>query len=437
MNYRSLLFILSIGAMFSANAQLREWRLQDVVNQTLVNNLDIQISENNTESAAQLATKGQAGYLPFISLNAAANYGVNNTKLEFAGGIPDTEVNGAVNTSLSTGISLNYVIFNGFGKVNTYQSLMTSKQLSEVQAQVLTENLVLDAINRFLDVQLNQLNLQVAYANLEISRDRVNRTRLGVENGAKSKLDLLQAQVDLNNDSLSVLSLITSIEKQKASLNVLMGAEPETPFFLSSITPIPTDIDIPSRKDKALSNNATILLAQASMQMQEYNRNIVKAQQLPQISMSAGYNIQSSQNGAGIILSQNNNGFSTGINMSIPIFSGGQLTNALKNAERSEENAKIELDKAILNIKNELKAAELDEALIKARIQSQAQNVELASLALERAQLSYNSGQISANDLRIAQMNVAQSKNLLNQANFDLIRLYYSVNRLSGELFMN
>lgn len=418
----------------NVKAQLSEMTLEQVVSMTLSNNLDIQIAQNKEEVAGNLATKGQAGYLPSLGLNGAASYSNNNTNLEFAGGIAPVEVNGAQNTAVSAGIGLNYVVFNGFGRVNTYQALMSSHQLSELQARVLAENLTMDALNRFLDIQQNSLNLQTAYENLTISKDRYERTKIAVEAGAKNKLDLINAELDLNNDELAVESLIAAIEKQKAALNVLMGRDPYTPFFVSANTPIPDSISFDQAKELAMANNANIIMAQVSTELSEQNRKVIQSAQMPQLSMNASYGAQQSQNGAGIILSQKTLGFTGGFNLSIPIFNGGQLTTALKNAELNQESSEIELQKSMLSIQNEIKAAELDMGVVNASIKSQSQNVALASLALERAQISYKAGQISTNDLRLAQLNLMMAKNNLNDAVMSKIRLKYNISRLTGKL---
>ncbi|MBT8326862.1 MAG: TolC family protein [Bacteroidia bacterium] len=415
-------------------AQLSELKLEDIVSKTLQNNLDLAIASNNAVVAKNLATKEQAGYLPTVSLNGTANYSNNNTNLEFAGGLPPVEVNGAVNTGYGANVGVNYVVFNGFTRENNYKALVNSSKLTDIQFKVLSENLVFDAVNRYLDIQQSKLDLQAAYDNLQISKDRVQRTKLANENGSKSKLDVLSATVDFNNDSLAVTTLITNIEKQKSSLSVLMGIDPSTPYFLSSDIPIPQSQDIEALTETALNNNATILLAKVATNLAEINTRALQGQRLPQVGLSMSYGLQENQNGAGIVLVQKTLGFNGGLSLSIPIYNGSQLKTALINSEIAEKTSSLELGKAILTIQNEMKAAQLDKELLNATIGAQQANLSLAELALERAKLAYNNGQISFNDLRMAQLQVLLSKNSLNQSNINLIRLYYAVNRLSGGL---
>lgn len=437
MNWKtSILFLLALATSGSLLAQ-EELSLQDIITKALQSNFDIAIAKNNTTAARNQATKAQAGYYPSVNLNGNANYSNNNTSLKFAGGLPDVEVDGAQNTNLGANIGFNYVIFNGFGRVNSYQNLIGNQRLNEVQAQVIAENMVLNIVNQYLDLQQNKLNLEVAKQNLEISEDRLQRVSLANKNGVKSKLDVLSAEVDLNNDSLNIENLTTAIAKQKASLNVLMGKDPKTNFNTSDAIDVPAELNIEVIETQALANNSSMLLAQVSQTLATNQAEIANAGRMPTLTANGSYGYNTAQNGAGIVLSQSTLGFQGGLTLSMPIFNGNQLTTAMVNADLAKQNSELELAKAKLNIQNQLYAAQLDSKLITSTLEVQEENVRLAELALERAQSSYSNGQISFNDLRIAQLNVLVAKNNTNQAKINLVKLYYTVSRLGGGLLSN
>lgn len=423
------LFVSSVSL-----AQTDSMSLEQLVAEVLLNNYDIAIALNNQEVAQNNASKGQAGYYPSIGLNANGNYSNNNTNLSFAGGLPPVEVNGAQNTGVGANIGVNYLIFNGFGRMHAYNGLIKRKQLNEIQSQVVSENLVLDIVNKYLDVQQAYLNERVASDNLKISEDRLKRTQIANENGVKSKLDLWSAQVDLTNDSLSLLTIRANLQKQSAYLNTLIGRNASEKLKIANDIPVPQIEDLEKAKNKALSNNASILLSQVSLELAKENSEIVNAQQWPQVNLNASYGINSSQNGAGIILSQKTLGLNSGISFSMPIFNGNQLTTAIKNADLATENGQLELKKAIQNIDYQFEAAKVDLQLLQDNISALEKSIALANLALERATISYNEGIISYNDLRVAQLNLLAAKSKRNEATIAMVRLFYSINRLSGDL---
>ena len=433
----SIVLLIIFTSPFASFAQSDSLTLPQLIEEVLRNNYDIAIALNNKKVASNNATKGQAGYYPNVALNANGNYSNNNTNLSFAGGLDPVEVKGAQNTSLGTNIGVNYVLFNGFGRVHTYNSLMARQQLSAVQSQILSENLILDAVNKYLDLQQAILNLKVANENLKISEERLKRTKIANENGVKSKIDLWTSQVDLTNDSLAVLSQKAVIRKQLANLNLVMGRNPSDKLLLINEIPVPELKDLTEAKNKALQSNATLLLSKISLKLSEESAASIGAQQYPQINLNASYGINSSQNGAGIVLSQKTLGLNSGVTFSMPIFAGNQLTTAMKNAALTAENSELELKKASQNIEYQFEAAAIDLELLQANILALESNISLAELALKRATLSYNEGLITYNDLRIVQLNVLAAKNRRNEATISLVRLFYGINRLSGELLAN
>lgn len=429
-----LAFLVPSGSIF---AQVDSVSLQDLVATVLQNNYDISIAKNNQVLAANNATKGMAGYYPNVALNANGGYSNNNTNLSFAGGLPPVEVNGAQNTGIGANIGVNYMLFNGFGRVHNYQVLMARQQLTDIQSQVVSENLVLDAVNKYLDIQQSYLNMKVAQDNLIISEDRVKRTTIANQNGVKSKIDLWTSQVDLTNDSLALLNLEANYKKQLASLNLLMGKNANEVLAVANEVPVPQITDLSEAKNQALQNNATILLSKAALTISEENVAAVASQQLPQINLNASYGINSSQNGAGIILSQKTLGLNSGITFSMPIFSGNQLTTTIKNATINNKNSELELQKSLQNIDFQFEAAKIDLELLQANINALEKNIVLANLTLERASLSYNEGLISYNDLRLAQLNLLAAKSQRNEATIAMVRLFYNISRLSGNLLNN
>lgn len=426
--------LLFFGLVFNAQSQVREWSLDELIAYCLSNNYDVQIAGNQEAAADNLANRAQAGYLPSLNLNSGANISNNRTKLEFAGGIPNVERSGVVNTGLSAGLGLNYVLFNGFGRVSTYEMLMKSRELSEVESRVVAENAVFEVISRFLNLQQFELDLQALYQNRQISQERLKRVQNGVESGSRTGADLLAARIDFYTDSIGVLQQINIIEKEKAALNLLLGRNPQEPLFIKKELPLPESPHIEQLRERAKSNGASVLLAKIGFEMSGLQSKSIGASRYPLISLNAGYGLNSSQNGAGIVLSQNTLGLNAGLNFSMPLFNGYQLSNALKNARLEEDNSAMRMKQALQQIDYQLRMAELDMYELKSRIAVLETNVELAGDLVKRAELRFSNGQITYSELRSFQLQLLQSKNALHQANVQLALLYYGLLRLEGSL---
>lgn len=408
--------------------------LASLVSRTLNSNYQIQVSQIQSEQAGNLATRGQAGFFPQINANGSGAFSQNNTKLEFAGGLPDVERNGAVNTSYGANIGLNYTVFNGFGRVYTYRSLVQQSRLSRAQAKLVAENLIFEAINRYVNYQQARLNAEIAKGNLNISEERLRYTQEAFSTGSKTQLDLLSAQLDLKNDSLLYMQSNAAVEKEGFALNVLMGEAPNLPLTLSTEMPIPVLEDEAILVEKVSKNASSVLLAQLSKELSELQNNIANSRKLPALNVSANYGLLSSQNGAGIILAQSNVGFNSSASLVVPLFNGKQLTTAIKNSELDVKLRTYEYEQAKLTATQLIYEAFADQRVLETQIQTLMQSVAVSSKALNRAKEAYATGQIRFNDLRTAQVNALQAESALISARMNLLRLRYSVKRLCGEL---
>ena len=436
---QALLGVLSINALsISAQDNIKEndgaLTLPSLVSRTLNSNYQIQVSQIQSQQAGNLATRGQAGFFPQINANGSGAFSQNNTKLEFAGGLPDVERNGAVNTSYGANVGLNYTVFNGFGRVYTYRSLVQQSRLSQAQAKLVAENLVFEAINRYVNYQQARLNAEIAKGNLNISEERLRYTQEAVVTGAKTQLDLFSAQLDLKNDSLLYMQSNAAAEKERFAINVLMGENPNMPLILSTEMPIPVLEEEAVLVEKVSQNASSVLLAQLSKELSELQNNLAHSRKLPILNLSANYGLLSSQNGAGIILSQSNVGFNSSASLVVPLFNGKQLTTAIKNSELDVKLRNYEYEQAKLTAVQLIYEAFADQRVLEIQIQSLMQSVVVSTRALKRAKEAYSTGQIRFNDLRTAQVNALQAESALISARMNLLRLRYSVKRLCGEL---
>lgn len=436
MNWNKPLITLGLGvfwgiSMLGAQDTLS---LMQVVSRTLESNYQIQVSQLENQQAQNTATRGQAGFFPQINANGSGAFSQNNTKLEFAGGLPDVARNGAINTSYGANIGLNYTVFNGFGRVYTYRGLVQQYRMTQLQAKLLAENLVFEAVNRFVNYQQFRLNAEIAAANLRVSEERLKYTLEAVKNGVGTKLEALSAELDFKNDSLMWVQSQGATIKESYALNVLMGTAPNFPVYFNSQMPVPVLESQSVLVEKVGKNASSVLLAQVSKELSQTQMNLAQSRQMPSLNIAANYGLLNSQNGAGIILSQSNLGFNSSANLTVPIFNGKQLQTAIKNADLDVKQRNLEYEQAKLQAVQLVYEAFTDQGVLEVQINTLTQSVEVAERALLRAIESHRNGQIRYTDLRTAQVNKLQAESALVSARMNLLRLRYSVKRLSGEL---
>ena len=110
-------------------------------------------------------------------------------------------------------MSLNYTLFDGLGRRYNYKSLKEQYQLSELQARETIENTVIQLFSVYYTVAQLTENLEALRETLEVSKDRLVRAQYQFDYGQNTKLGVLNAEVDINNDSINIISSYQQFKK--------------------------------------------------------------------------------------------------------------------------------------------------------------------------------------------------------------------------------
>ncbi|MBK9174939.1 MAG: TolC family protein [Flavobacteriales bacterium] len=140
------------------------------------------------------------GLLPRVDAGARGNYSNQDTRLDFTEGIPDVERNGVVNTTLGGQLGLTYTLFNGMGNFAALERSQWSAQAAELRARAGGRH-AHASYRLYYAVASLEEDVAITERLLAISNDRFTRLKGRAELGATGRLDLLNAQVDLQADS--------------------------------------------------------------------------------------------------------------------------------------------------------------------------------------------------------------------------------------------
>ncbi|MBI1305180.1 MAG: hypothetical protein GC181_01045 [Bacteroidetes bacterium] len=408
-----------------------------VITKVLKNNFDVKVADLDNDIATNNATKGNAGLMPSVQLNTGGSYSNNNTELKFAGGIPNTNVKGAVNTNYNASLAASYTIFNGFANLKTYEKLQVVEEISDEQLRLTLENAIITTIGLFMDLQrLNQDKASLRH-NLDLSSDRLRRLKKANELGVSTSLEYLNAKVDYNNDSVSLLNVVNQIGTIKRQLNVLMGQpidsewEPqEDPYLLPSLSLGEILID-------AMRNNVNLVLADLRTKSSELDADIASANIMPKVVLTTGYGFSNSQNGAGIVLQQNTLGLNAGLNVTLPIYNGGKIKTAIANSMIQMDRNELVKKQSELVVEKEVRDHWANFVHYRNLEKLETENVAVATARLDRATESYKLGQITSLEYRDAQIGLLVAQNRLSAARFESRKEAYQLLRLQGKLLNN
>lgn len=156
----------------------------------LENNYGIQIARNSEIIAENNTSILNSGYLPSLQGTAGASIDENDSKTDFNGaldgnGAPrdDIEINNAQTTQYNAGLSLNYTLFDGLGRLYNFKRLKEQYQLSQLQARSTIETTTVQLMSVYLEIARLTENEKIFQENLQISKQREQRAQYQFDYG--------------------------------------------------------------------------------------------------------------------------------------------------------------------------------------------------------------------------------------------------------------
>jgi len=408
--------------------------LDQVVQICLEQNYDVVVARNTAEAAENSTVPGNAGLTPTIALNGSGSYSNNNTDLTFAGDIPPVSRNGAESQNLGANVGLNYILFDGLGTIYSYKQLKNSAIIADLEARYTIENILLRSVVSYYNVARLKQQYDIAMSNLDISRERLRRQEVGYDFGSSTKLNVLNAEVDYNADSVTVLQARQSWLNERRTLNQLLGFEIDTEYEVDTNVVYAPELEFDNLLNSAMQNNAFLMAAEYREQGADFDIKRAQGQRYPRLDLNAQYGYTNSQNDAGILLQQENQGFTAGLTLRWILFDGDRISAQVKNAKLAYENSQELREKTNTGVERDVKNAWGNYQNDLTVLEIERINVATNEINFERSQEQFARGKITSTQFREAQRNLALARINLNNARYALKLSELELIRLSGRV---
>ncbi len=400
----------------------------------LENNYGIKLATNNVAIAKNNSSIYNSRLLPTLSTNAGANYDISNQEIEQQNGTVNT-IDGAETKTYNASVNLNYTLFDGLGRKYNYKQLKETYNLSELQARETIENTYLQLFSIYFQIARLSENTQNLKETLKISKQRLLRAQYQYEYGQSTKLELLNAEVDVNNDSINFLNTQQQFINTKRDLNIVLGTKQDVDYDVETDVDFITLLSFDQLLLKATENNVVLKQNEKNITISKYNIKATKGGYLPSVGLSSSYNWNKSDNPAtSFQAGATVTGLRAGINLSWNLFDGGTTKTRVSNARIALENQEILQQQQVETLENTLKNT-WEEYHTKIYIlNAQEQNVITNQNNFDRTQERYKLGQVTSIEFRQAQINLLNTQTALNNAKYDAKLIELELLQLSGQI---
>lgn len=433
MNFKNILTLILL-IVFNAGYAQKLLTKENAVSLALENNYDIKIAYNNVEIAKNSASVYNSGYLPIVIGNAGVDYDNNSSEFTLQNGVK-TETNNAESNGYNAAVGLNYTLFDGFGRSYNYKKLKEAYNLSEIEAKTVIQNEILKIFALYYEVARISENQKNIIESLDISKRRLTRMNYGFDYGQNTKLQILNAEVDVNNDSIRYVNEKRLLANAKRDLNLLLGRDVNEDFSVETDVSFNRIFEFSSLFTKANEYNYEIQKINKSIELSNYEIKISKSDLYPSLNLSSSYGFNQSNNDNSFTYSkQIYNGFNAGINLNWNIFDGGNTKTRIDNTKILADNLQVQKEEISNRLeRNVANALEIYNNAI-FNLKAEEKNVETNNHNFERSTEQFNLGQITSIEFRLAQVNLLNAKYNLNDAKYQAKTAELVLLQLTGEL---
>ncbi|MBY8962382.1 TolC family protein [Flavobacterium sp. D11R37] len=422
---RSIIIYLFACIGFTAGAQ-ELLTVEEAVAIALKNNYEIRIAANDLKIDEQNVSLANAGLLPNLSGTFSQNNQIQNSRQVRSDGTVQ-ELDNALNNRMEYGINLGWTIFDGFGMFARYDQLKEFEDLGETELKLTVLNRVSDVMTTYFDIVQQQQVLKALDTAIVISNERVETAQNRFSIGKAAKLEVLNAQVDLNTDQTNFLRQKEQYQNTKTYLNELMARKLDTDFVVADSVIIDDRLKLVDLMSLADSQNPEIKIALINKRIAELNLKQVRANRYPQINVNTGYVITDAESSLGFARENYGRGFSYGVGASINIFNGFLQNRNEKIAKLQIDNSQLQIEQQKQTVNSQLMTAFQTYLTNLELVKLEARNVEIAEENLDITMAKFRIGTITTLEVRTAQLNyinaMARNSSAQFQAKMSEVRL--------------
>jgi outer membrane protein len=428
--FKSLVLFLFCSSGINAQEVLT---IQDAVKIALENNYEIKIASNNLIIDKTNVASGNAGMLPVVTATIVDNNRIQNSSQTLQNGTVNTLAN-AKNNSLNYGVGLDWTIFDGFRMFAKLDQLKELQKLGEAQLKRTILTKIGDVTKTYYDLVQQQQQLAALDTTIVISTQRLALAQNRFTIGKASKLEVLNAQVDLNTDKVALLRQKESYANIKIILNQILARDSKVNFKVINTIAVDSKLLLPELTTLAEKQNPQLVAQIIAKRVSELQLKQIKGERYPTVKVNSGYNFAETQSSLGFTTQSSARGLNYGFSASLNVFDGF-------SQKRNEKIAKIQIDNSQMAVEQQSLALN---SQLATSYQTYLANLELIDLEeknelIAKQNLSitldkFKIGTITTLEFRAAQLNYVNAKVRNSNAQFQAKLSEIALKELAGNL---
>ena len=456
---KRIVFLLSL-VVFQLQAQEKNWTLQECVDYAIKNNISVQSSALDLQTAGIAKKDAIGNFLPNFNASASHSWNVGLNQ-NITTGLLENQTT----QFTSAGLNMSVDLFKGLQNQNQLRRSNLSIIASQYQLLKMQEDIALNVANAYLQILFNKENVKVQKQQLTFNESQLLRTTELVNAGQVPQGDLLDIKASVASDKQRLIAAENALLISKLSLAQLLRIEDFQNFDISEEQLDVFDSVIMNESpnaviQKAKETRTELKIAESNLEIAKKDISIARGAYLPSIVGFYSFNTRAAyfdrivgfqpnaNNPTSVIgfvdgtnqavlqpnfspvlggpLSvweqfDNNKGQNFGLQMNIPIFNGFATRNNVQRSKVAFERAKLNYDQQNLDLERNVYTAFTDTKAAKESYEAALQTLEARTLSFNYAKDRYEVGLMNVFDFNQAQTLLVNAQSEVLRTKYDYI----------------
>jgi outer membrane protein len=191
----------NVSAQTTPEKTTKVWTLKECIDYALANNLNVQRSQFDVETAEVNKTQAKAAMLPSLTATVSNGYNWGRSINPVTNTFTTQEIR-----SLSPSANSQVTLFNGLRIQNSIKQSNKDYQAAEQDLEKAKNDLMLNVINLYVNVVFNKELLENAKFQLSSSQQQYERTKRQVEAGSLPKSNELNLDAQVATNEVTVVN---------------------------------------------------------------------------------------------------------------------------------------------------------------------------------------------------------------------------------------
>jgi outer membrane protein len=318
--------------------------------------------------------------------------------------------------SITAGANLSQPLYTGGAstaaiKAAEREVLQGREQLRYTESQVMAA-----VIQSFMDVIRDTESLRINQQNVQVLQRQLQETSAEFDVGEVTRTDVAQAEARLAASQASLSAAQAQLSVSKANYAQVVGEAP------GELVPPPILPGVPSTYDVALDaaqkNNPQLRAAQYAEDAAHSRVSQARAAYRPTVALTTGFQFQHEPI-AGLPIPSDNQTFTAGVTVSIPLFTGGLNGSRVRQALETDNEAMYGIEAQRRAVMQQVSQAWAQVLSARAQTSSDEQQVKAATVAAEGERQEAQVGLRTTIDVLNAEQELRNAELSLVQARHD------------------